>query len=496
MTDELLEHIACFRIFLDHLQLPVAIIDTHGRYVYYNRESADIDGCSVSDALGKPLLDVYPYLTEKDSTMLSSLKEGRIFQNHHQNYFNSRGKLINYTHTTTPLINARGEAIGAIEFGFDASGNIKLAQQLLALTKSAIKRPIERIPAERRIITRSSSMHNLIALSKRYAASDIPVIIYGPSGSGKELFAQLIVEHSTRCDKPFVVLNCGALTETLVESTLFGTVKGAYTGAENNEGYLELANGGTLFLDEFNSMSLNVQQKLLRYLQTKQYTRVGEVRPRVSDARILVAMNENPLKLIAEGRLREDLYYRLNVAVLTLPPLDERPEDILPLAEHFIEKYAALSSHTIHGIANPEALMRSWPGNVRMLENEIVRSIVMHETDGPLTIAPDPSVATEQHEPQNYPTSDLTFRGTIEPMTSTVSPNGDREVTENPSTDPAAPTMSLPKQLEALERRLVIEALNATRGNASQAAERLGIARTTLLYKMEKLGITIGVRTP
>ena len=480
-TDDLQHYIDCFRSFLDNLGVPIAIIDMEGRYVYYNRESAEIDGCAVEDALGKPLLSLYPYIKEDDSTMLQSLRHGRVFINHHQNYFNAKGKLINYTHTTTPLVNRSGKTIGAIEFGFDASSDIKLQQQLISLTKTLVRKTPETIPAEEKIVTQSAKMKNLIAVAKRYAVSDIPVIIYGPSGAGKELFAQLIYENSTRCHQPFIVLNCGALTESLIESSLFGTVKGAFTGAENSEGYLELANGGTLFLDEFNSMTLAVQTKLLRYLQTKQYCRVGDVRPQVSDARIIVAMNEDPLRLIQEGRLRQDLYYRLSVAMLTLPSLDERPEDFVLLANHFITKYASLSPAKITGISNPQVLYRSWPGNVRMLENEMVRNIVMHDKEGPLTLIIS-DITNDTVTPHAVRTThdalEEGHRANALDSTAMVSPLVGESLTE---------------QVEHYERALIVDALNRAGGNISEAARALGIKRTTLIYKVEKYQLSFGV---
>lgn len=471
MMDELQGAIRLFKGFLDNMGIPIAIIDQSGRYIYYNQESAEIDGCTVDHALGKPLLDIYPYISETDSTMLQSLHQGKVFINHHQNYFNAKGKLINYTHTTIPLVDTTDTIVGTIEFGLDVSGEIKLQQQLIALTKTIVKKEPQRRPVEQMIVTRSPKVKSLIDLAKRYAVNDIPVIIYGPSGSGKELFAQLIYEHSQRCHRPLIVLNCGAITESLIESTLFGTVKGAYTGAENSEGYLELANGGTLFLDEFNSMSLNVQTKLLRYLQTKQYCRVGDVRPRVSDARIIVAMNEDPEQLIRNGRLREDLYYRLSVAMLTLPSLNDRPEDIEPLAHHFIDKYATLSSAPIHGIANPEVLQRPWPGNVRMLENEMVRNIVMHDVEGPLHLQLS-EVSSDFARPEPEGT----------PATTAHLPVG-------PEESEGGAMHSLNERVQKFERSLIVEALNRHDGNVSQAATDLGINRTTLLYKIQKYQI-------
>lgn len=235
------------------------------------------------------------------------------------------------------------------------------------------------------IITENPEMLSNIAKAKRLAASNIPVTIVGETGTGKELFSRLIHQCSKRANKPFIALNCGALPPTLIESTLFGTVRGAYTGAENSQGYLELANGGTLFLDELNAMPIEMQSKLLRFLQDKTFWRLGGQQQLHSDVRIVAAMNEAPVKLIQQERLRADLFYRLSVGMLTLPPLRARPEDIPLLANYFIDKYRNDVPQDIHGLsetARADLLNHAWPGNVRMLENAIVRSMIMQEKDG------------------------------------------------------------------------------------------------------------------
>lgn len=471
--------------FLDNLQQPVAIIDTDGRYVYYNQESADMDGCSIAYALGKKLTDVYLKLRPENSTMLKALT-GTVFVNHRQNYFNSKGKLVNYAHTTTPLKNELGQIIGAIEMGWDISHEGKLQREILALNRKlaefkGTKSP-KRTKAEDNIVTRSPKVHALIDKAKKYAESNVPVVIYGESGTGKELFATLIYENSARSDGPFVVLNCGALSETLIEPTLFGTVKGAYTGAENSEGLLASANGGTLFLDEFNSMSMAMQVKLLRFLQQKTYTRVGDHRLQKSDARIIVAMNERPDKLIREGRLRSDLFWRLCVAYLELPSLKERMQDIPLLARHFVRKYSDDVPANITGISDAAiaSLMIDWPGNIRMLENVIVRSMVLQETDGPLEkIVFEYEWTLDEHTPQAEQPFDQS--GAHETILA-------QSHAENHG--------SLTERLEAFEKRLIVEAINASHGNVSAASSLLGVNRTTLNYKVKKYHLSIGVVSP
>ncbi|KNS23819.1 hypothetical protein AEW16_22440, partial [Salmonella enterica subsp. enterica serovar Infantis] len=320
--------------------------------------------------------------------------------------------------------------------------------------------------------TENPEMLSNIAKAKRLAASNIPVTIVGETGTGKELFSRLIHQCSKRANKPFIALNCGALPPTLIESTLFGTVRGAYTGAENSQGYLELANGGTLFLDELNAMPIEMQSKLLRFLQDKTFWRLGGQQQLHSDVRIVAAMNEAPVKLIQQERLRADLFYRLSVGMLTLPPLRARPEDIPLLANYFIDKYRNDVPQDIHGLsetARADLLNHAWPGNVRMLENAIVRSMIMQEKDGLLK-----HIIFEQDElnlgvPETAP--------------------------ENPL--PSSPDPQYEGSLEArvanYERHLIETALDTHQGNIAAAARSLNVSRTTLQYKVQKYAIRFGV---
>lgn len=331
-------------------------------------------------------------------------------------------------------------------------------------------------------------MRRMVEKAKLFARSNIPVMIYGETGTGKELFANLIYENSKRHDKPLVVLNCGALPENLIESTLFGTVKGAYTGAENSEGLLSSADGGTLFLDEFNSMPLGMQVKLLRFLQNKTYTRVGDHREQRSDVRIVAAMNERPQKLIQEGRLRDDLFWRLAVAVIELPPLRERMEDVPILANHFLKKYAGDVPHQIESFS-PEALKAlcvEWPGNVRMLENVIVRSMVLQDHDGPL----EKIVMEGEWGPlEDDRSSDSTH-------TEQTSEQRNVHIPTSGGIKPVLTNAPLADQVQAYETALIVEAMNRTHGNVSAAAELLQINRTTLNYKVRKYKLSIGIVSP
>ena len=468
-NEELAAALKMFSRFFDLIHQPLAVINERGEYVYYNQESADLDGYSIEQALGKHMLDVYPSMKETQSTMLSSLKKGVEYIGHYQIYYNARGQAVDYQHTTAPLWSSDGSMIGVIEIGRNMSGVRRLQEQVVELNHLLYA---DRHEKHHAIITENAEMLHNIAKANRLAASNIPVTIVGETGTGKELFSRLIHQCSKRADKPFIALNCGALPPTLIESTLFGTVRGAYTGAENSQGYLELANGGTLFLDELNAMPIEMQSKLLRFLQDKTFWRLGGQQQIHSDVRIVAAMNETPARLIQTGKLRADLFYRLNVGMLTLPPLRKRPEDIALLANYFIDKYRNDVPQDIHGLseaARIALLHHTWPGNVRMLENAIVRSMIMQENDGMLK-----KIVFEEEE--------LSLGVTDIPT-----------VVSRPVSAESEGDGSLDVQVARFEKSLIETALNTCQGNIAAAARSLNISRTTLQYKVQKYAIRFGV---
>ena len=478
------------KLFLDCLHFPIAIINVEGRYVYYNEESAEIDGCSREFALGNLLLNVYKKMRPEESTMLQSLQTGRCYSSHEQNYFNARGKLLNYLHTTTPLFNQIGQTVGAIEIGWDVSQITKLQNQILLLTKKLQSRQNKQIrPGESsvKIITRSPLMLKIIEDARMLAASNVPVVIMGESGTGKELIAQLIQSESNRKNNVFVTLNCGALTETLIDSSLFGTIKGAFTGADNSQGYLEFANGGTLFLDEFNSMPPSMQVKLLRFLQNRTFSRVGSPKQLTSDVRIIVAMNENPLRLIEKGTLRADLYWRLCVGQIELPPLRERREDIPLLVEYFIAKYAADVAHHITGVTQnvlDQLMAKPWPGNIRMLENTVLRTMVMQKEDGPISeVFFDTSESDLSQLNEDFP------KQISEELPASLNI---KKADNNATAEDLTIDKPYNEMVDDFERKILSTALKKAKGNVSEASSLLGVNRSTLNYKLKKLGIPHG----
>jgi Nif-specific regulatory protein len=306
------------------------------------------------------------------------------------------------------------------------------------------------------LIGNSSPMKAVVEMVHQVASSEATVLIRGESGTGKELIAQAIHAESARKDGPFVAVNCGSIPENLVESELFGHVRGAFTGAAMNRvGRFEAANGGTLFLDEIGELSLASQVKLLRALQSRHIDRVGENRSRPIDVRVVAATNADLEKMIQEGRFREDLYYRLNVFPIYSPPLRDRKADITLLADYFLERHAKEHGRDVKRISTPAIeLMTSyhWPGNVRELENCIARAVLLAQ-DG---------VVREHHLPPTLQTGKSS--GTTK-------------------------TGSLHDVMMAYEREILIEAMKNANGNQSQAARALGTTPRILGYRLRRHGL-------
>ncbi|MBI0113686.1 sigma 54-interacting transcriptional regulator [Gilliamella sp. W8129] len=469
---ELLQALEIFKHFFDLIHQPMAIIDKEGKYIYYNQESAELDGYSMEQAIGKPMLKVYPNLKKEDSTMLQAL-HGKEYQDTYQTYFNHVGKLVDYQHTTVPLYNHNKEIIGAVEIGRNISNVRQLQDQVFRLNRKLYHNKEQPLPE---IIFASKKMQEVIDQTNILGSNDVPVLIVGETGTGKELFARLIHQTSHRRDKAFISLNCSALPTSLIESTLFGTVKGAFTGAENRQGYLELANGGTLFLDELNAMPLEMQSKLLRFLQEKTYWPLGGNKEQHADVRIVAAMNESPAELLKSGKMRSDLFYRLNVGLIKLPALRERQEDIPVLARYFIDKHKTDVNIVITGISEhalQQLMSAPWPGNVRMLENAIVRSMVLQNEPGELQKIILDEELFDIHSP--YPQDQLENK------------------IEKPSINELTGNHNLIEQVEHYEKQLIIDALNQANGKIITAAKLLNVSRTTLQYKVKKYHIQMGV---
>jgi DNA-binding NtrC family response regulator len=329
------------------------------------------------------------------------------------------------------------------------------------LASAERRRKVHSAPDESRewvfeeMIARSSRMWDLFAMIQRIAPHYRSVLVQGPTGTGKDLIASALHRRS-RVPGKFIVLNCSAVVETLFESELFGHVKGAFTGADRDKvGLLELANGGTLFLDEIGDMPLSTQAKLLRALQNREFLPVGSLTVRKVDVRIIAATHHDLRAAIAEGKFREDLYYRLSMVELNVPPLQERPEDIPLLARHFVQKFGREFSKPVEGITPRAAIIlqrHGWPGNIRELEHVIGRACML--TEGTM-----------------LDVSDLP-----------------EEIARRSGATNAAPGAA--SSLADHERQLVEQALRESAGNQSEAARKLGIGRDALRYKMKRFHLS------
>jgi PAS domain S-box-containing protein len=296
------------------------------------------------------------------------------------------GKIMWMEIFSGPYRDERGDIIGAVEAVRDVTEQIRLSEECVTL-----RREMERQAQFSNIITQSKRMKAIFRLIERVASTMSSVLITGESGTGKELMARAIVFNSERKDKPFVTVNCGAIPENLLESELFGHVRGAFTGAvKDHMGLIETAEAGTLFLDEVGEIPLPVQVKLLRFLQEGEARRVGDTKVRKFDVRIISATNRDLEEAVRDGMFRQDLFFRLNVIPIFVPPLRERKEDIPPLAAHFLQRLCDAHSRNVTGISS-EALKAfmayPWPGNVRELENAI--EYALHLTDERKSIGPD-----------------------------------------------------------------------------------------------------------
>jgi DNA-binding NtrC family response regulator len=328
--------------------------------------------------------------------------------------------------------------------------------QLLKVVESALDR-LKRIDEE--IVSRSEQMERVKKMILKVAGSSSTVLIRGESGVGKELVARAIHKASPRASEVFIAVNCAAINENLLESELFGHEKGAFTGAHaQKRGLFEVADRGTLFLDEIGDMSGSMQAKLLRALQEKEIIRIGGTKPIKIDVRVIAATNRNLEAMVKEGRFREDLYYRLNIIPIEIPPLRNRRDDIEPLIDYFIAKHSLSSNRKIRGLTSSARnliMNYSWPGNVRQLESAIERAILLTEGDE-IGVEDLPVEIRQQGQPANL----INFK---------LPPEG--------------------ISFEELEKSLIIQAMEQTNWNITRAARLLGLSFRTLQYRLEKFGI-------
>jgi len=441
---------ALHSLIFDSIREGVFTVDKDFRVTSFNAEAERITGFSRREAVGRKCYEVFrASICQQGCALRETLESGRPLRDVRVDVLNAAMRSVPIT-VSTAVLRTGGRLLGGVEIFRDISDIESLRAELTGQGTFE------------NIVGASPPMQELFRLLPDVAASDAPVLLLGPSGTGKELVASAIHRLSPRREQPFLRVNCGALPDTLLESELFGYQRGAFTDARRDKpGHFVLAHGGTILLDEIGDITPAFQLKLLRVLQEGEVQPLGGTRPVKVDVRVLAATNRDLASLVAGGKFREDLYYRLNVFPITMPPLRERPGDIPLLVEHFVAKYAQSTGKVMRGadagaIASLSAY--PWPGNVRELENVIERAMIL--AAGEVLCA-----------------TDLDFgRRPLTPLSAVPAPA--------PSTLDTG--RSLAKRLSDQERAEIVSAVEQAAGNIAHAARALGINRSTLYYRMRK----------
>lgn len=431
-----------FNVILDSVADGVFTIDEKGEITFFNRAAEEITGFTKEEALRHNCFDIFrANICQTNCALKETIRTGKEIINLPINIINKDGREIPISVSTAVLRDETGRIIGGVETFRDLSAIEEL------------KKELRQQYTFQDIVSKNHVIQEIFQILPDIAESDSTVLVQGPSGSGKELFAKAIHNLSLRKDKPFIKMNCGALPDNLLESELFGYVKGAFTDAKRDKpGRFALADGGTIFLDEIGDTSPALQVKLLRVLQDGEYEPLGGTRTVRVDVRLVVATNKDLLTLVRSGQFRDDLYYRLNVVKIDLPPLSRRREDIPLLIEHFVEKFNHKTGKNLSGVSHEvmSLLMRyDFPGNVRELENVVEHAFVMCKG--------------EMIEPRHLPPELIDWAE-------------ERLREENEVTRP----------LQTAEAEVIRKALERNRGNRVRTARELGIDRTTLWRKIKR----------
>ena len=457
---------------LDGVSDAVFIDDGAGHCVWCNTACEELYQISSSGTRGKHVKDLEKMGIFAPSVTRRVLEENREITIIHEN---KNGKKL--LTTGTPVYNSKQEISLIITVSRDITQLTSKQDPSDADAGTVLPlNDIDGIEAPGGdIISSSQSMHNVMTLTKRLASVNTTVLITGESGVGKGLIAKQLHEEGNRCEGPFVTVNCGAIPDNLIESELFGYAPGAFTGSRSDgkKGLFEVAQSGTIFLDEISELPLNMQVKLLRVIQEREITPVGGVKPIPIDVRIVSATNRDLQDLVRQDKFREDLYYRLNVVPITVPPLRDRPEDILPLIQSNLHKYNEnLREHKVLSSEALTVLLKyPWPGNVRELEHRIVSAMSRVE-----------------------PSSQVLGLEDLEelPASSAQPPLPLAEEGARPESPP--PLRPLRQAVREYERGLIQRALEAAGGNVSRAAQLLEIPRQTLCRRIQEYGLRSGGR--
>lgn len=452
---------------LKQIKEGVHVVDRNGKTIMYNEAMASLEKMEQKDVLEKPFKDVFPNIKDEESTLILALTDKLSTKGKQQTYLNKDGEEITTKNSTFPIID-NGQVLGAIEIAEDITDIKKMAGTILKLKnkpaddKTAHKPRIKKYNFDD-LIGENPEFKKLLNNAKKASNSESSILISGETGTGKELLAQSVHYASDRKDMPFLAQNCAALPESLLEGILFGTVKGGYTGAVDRAGLFEQAEGGTLLLDEISAMPYELQGKLLRVLQEDYIRRVGGTEDIPINVRIMATINEPADMLMDSGRLRKDLFFRINIIGLNAIPLRERADDILVLAEFFLKKHNTKNDKEIWMLseeAKKKLVGYDYPGNVRELENIIMAAVSMSEGEH--------SLQAEYIQ----------------------IPDGRRynDTSASRAFDSSEETLDI--YLENIEVEIIKTTLKMNSGNISKTAAILGMKRQTLQHKLRKYGFS------
>lgn len=439
----------------------VLVVDKTGKTIFYDLADMYILkklGEKPEEFLGKHITAFYKNLSEDNSTLMRAIKTGEALCNVEQQMITKTGSTYVSKSSTYP-IKQGDEIVGAIEFSkhYFTKENIQFLDEYASHKMYRKNNTIYTIDD---IVSVNTEMMAVKERIKKVARTDSTVLIYGQTGTGKEVVAQSIHNLSDRFGKPFISFNCGAIPASLLESTLFGTTKGSFTGSEDMPGLFEQAEGGTLFLDEINSLDINLQVKLLKAIEEKTIRRIGGKKNIQLDIRVLSATNEDPDLLVEEKRLRQDLFFRLGVVQLNLPNLSVRPDDIEVLLKYYINFYNNIMNIYVTSMTE-EALQcfkrYNWPGNIRELKNAVENAFNQ--------------VSTSQITIDDIPDRIRNFSGKVNVI------------------EKAPKVESLKDAVESYEKSIIVNEWNATNGKIAETARRLGLSKQSLKYKLEKYNL-------
>ena len=459
------EYWALLQNILQLIDEGVHVLDRDGNTIIYNEAMSKLEKMETKEVMKKPFNEVFKSLNGENSTLLKALMYGESTENLKQTYLNKNGKEITTINSTLPVL-VNDDVIAVVEVAKNITKMTELSHTILKLQNEIEKPKVARTKRIikynfNNIIGQSRNFVEIIEKAKKASKNSASVFIYGETGTGKELIAQSIHYESKRKNKPFIAQNCAALPESLLEGLLFGTSKGGFTGAVDRAGLFEQANGGTLLLDEINSMPYELQGKLLRVLQESYIRRVGGTRDIPIDVRIITTSNEFPGEIIKKGKLRKDLFYRLNVIGISIPPLRERKDDILLLANMFVDKYNDRFNKEIISItedAKKKLYNYEYPGNVRELENIVMSAISM--VDDKISILNSSNFSVQNIERENNNCVEMG-------------------------------NLAIDEYLGNLEKRIIEDTLRNNNKNITQSANILKIKRQTLQHKIKKYEIQI-----